>query len=527
MRARHRGLRVHLARAGMMLVVALLVAACSGGGTGGGSTGAQVNAAKYDGTWYDLDKYNTSIPKLAMSRLVISHSGNTITVHAYGECGAGECDWNTSNVTYAGDPVEATFNPGNGETDQLSLSIADPNLPKLQMVLQTNPQGQNNITEDFTHVPWHTLAWYQIDGSGIAQLWASLGDGPAKQITHLTTPIECGGDELGWGAPVFSPDLKQIVAIQGNEPCGDTGQYGGAVVEVNVASGAVTAIPSASSPAALNMWNWQRGVGWIDGQTIWYLDADGLHQYTVGAPSAQLLSTSITNVDDAVLRGTTLFFAGVTSTHTDGSQTVGIRRFDMSAHTMLAGSISLGVIQTNEVTCRCPAAPNYPLPGWDVSADGSHVVYQVSQLGPPPPGASNGDPTPLKSQFFYANADGSGASQIASYVTSSYPVKMQLSPDGKLVAITDALPAPSLVTASVSSAGAKGDPNLTFYDKTQNPDSYPVWKWDGSGFCAGSSQTGISGATRSVGPLLCYSVGTATGAAFQPAGGNPWDTILA
>jgi hypothetical protein len=119
------------------------------------------------------------------------------------------------------------------------------------------------------------------------------------------------------------------------------------------------------------------------------------------------------------------------------------------------------------------------------------------------------------SQFFYANADGSGASRIASYATAASFAPMQLAPNGAMVAVTHALPSPSVFTASVTSAGARGDPGLTFY--STDAGSYPAWNWDGRSFWASAS-------LRS-GDLVQFTVGTPAGVVATLGGHNPWSAI--
>ncbi len=184
-----------------------------------------------------------------------------------------------------------------------------------------------------------------------------------------------------------------------------------------------------------------------------------------------------------------------------------LQRYDMSAHAALPGSINLGTLPG----CQCSPG-DYHLPGFDVSPDGSHMVYQVAS----PTGSG------ITSQFFYANADGSGASQIATYAVAHSVVDMRISPNGQLVAITGAEPAPDVLTASVTSPGHSGDPNLHFYPPSAN--SYPGWKWDTSTFWAGNEDYYVGGG-GSPGTIYQFDVASSSGAASAAGGYNPWSTI--
>jgi hypothetical protein len=181
----------------------------------------------------------------------------------------------------------------------------------------------------------------------------------------------------------------------------------------------------------------------------------------------------------------------------------------MSTSALFPG-IKLGTI------AHCACSPgDYRTPGWDASADGTHVVYQVVTPGP---GAPEGI---ASSKFYYANADGSGASQIASYTSTNHLARMLISPNGALVAISAALPTPSVITASVSSSGGSGDPNLHAY----HPDAYdfPVWKWDSSEFWAATEATSDIGSGTS--NIYAFTVSTSSSTVGISHAYNPWYTI--
>src|SRR6516225_8852432 len=59
--------------------------------------------------------------------------------------------------------------------------------------------------------PPHALAWFQKDGSGVGQIWASVNGGSAHQVTHMAALSgDCVRDQH-WSPPVFSPDMSHIV----------------------------------------------------------------------------------------------------------------------------------------------------------------------------------------------------------------------------------------------------------------------------------------------------------------------------
>lgn len=99
---------------------------------------------------------------------------------------------------------------------------------------------------------------------------------------------------------------------------------------------------------------------------------------------------------------------------------------------------------------------------------------------------------------------------------------MQISPNGALVAIAGALPSPTVVTASVTSPGNSGDPNLHFY--TPDASSYPVWKWDTTTVWAADRDYFFSG-NGAPGTIYHYDLGVSPGSAGVAGGYNPWYTI--
>jgi hypothetical protein len=101
-------------------------------------------------------------------------------------------------------------------------------------------------------------------------------------------------------------------------------------------------------------------------------------------------------------------------------------------------------------------------------------------------------------------------------------VKMQISPNGHLVAVARAEPAPSVFTASVTSAGLSGDPNLHFY--TPDGRSYPVWKTDNATFWA-STKDLDDAFLPTTGNMEHFDLGVGAGSVGAAGGANPWYTI--
>lgn len=345
--------------------------------------------------------------------------------------------------------------------------------------------------------PHYALAWVQIDGGGIGQIWASINGGAAQQVTHRSGVNACGRNP-DWSPPVYSPDLHHIVIAFADTSNCDQGPQAGQLFVVDATTGSLTAVNSSGIETDV------REEGWIDSNTIWWIDSTGAHQQPLGG-SATSIASIPTNVvggslaaPDAVVRGHTLFY--VTKTiPSSGPITYALKRYDLSSNSALSGSVNLGS------SCNCGSDNIVGSPGFDVSPDGSHLVFQ--RVAPGGSGSATGVGSSI---FYYANADGSAPTQIASYTTAASFTYMQISPNGELVAVTNAQPSPTIFSASVSSAGQKTDPNLHFY---QDAASFPAWDMDNAHFSVSTTN------------LIHYAVGTPTGTVTVSGASCPWLTI--
>jgi hypothetical protein len=182
-------------------------------------------------------------------------------------------------------------------------------------------------------------------------------------------------------------------------------------------------------------------------------------------------------VVEGVARGSTLFYATADATSAGGfpaMHTV-LHRYDLGTHSNLVGIIDLGEFGL------FPGSPgDFHYEGWDAAPDGEHVVYQVTVAQRFLEVDGGGG---IASQsVHYASADGTGASQIVEYMVTQSNVRMRLSPNGKLVGITEAFGTPDVLSGCVDSPGKKGDPCLEFY--SHDAVGYPAWVWDSSNMIA-------------------------------------------
>ena len=63
-----------------------------------------LTASTFEGSWINNDPNTRGI-----TRVLLSASGNELTVHPYGSCVPEDCDWGKKTVTFSGQPILALF----------------------------------------------------------------------------------------------------------------------------------------------------------------------------------------------------------------------------------------------------------------------------------------------------------------------------------------------------------------------------------------------------------------------------------
>lgn len=119
------------------------------------------------------------------------------------------------------------------------------------------------------------------------------------------------------------------------------------------------------------------------------------------------------------------------------------------------------------------------LMGWDVSRNGTKLVYQQTSVSL---GATRS--VTIASKFLVANADGSSPTSILQGATATSPAPLAISPDGQLVAVTGALPSPTVLSGSLS-----GGPAHYYQPDALGP---PVWLAESTAFEADNPLTTTS-----------------------------------
>jgi hypothetical protein len=349
-----------------------------------------------------------------------------------------------------------------------------------------------------------TVAWTAFAGDEAIQVWIAAPDAPPRLLATLTNPATC--QTVAAGLPMLSPDGAHVLVSLGKR-CNLILDPGPLLI-VDVADGRHSVVPLPDEATVLPQ---VRSYGWVDNRTLFAFSpkynleaAYRTYLYTLGAGQAETL-TGLTAPLEGVVRGSTLFYLETTS-GAGGIQSI-LRRYDLAQRAAIAGGIDLGAYAS------CSECPDMVIsPGWDVAADGGHVVFQRTT-----PSASGGI---ASSQILSATAEGGHVLHIAQSLATDGMAHLRLSPDGKRVAITGAYPTPAVLTACVDTPGTRGDPCFATY----RPDALSLAAWfpDGRSFLAATvdGSYGRPPVTQA-GSLVRYTLGSAAG---QPvaAGYGPW-----
>jgi hypothetical protein len=144
-----------------------------------------------------------------------------------------------------------------------------------------------------------------------------------------------------------------------------------------------------------------------------------------------------------------------------------IHRYNLASHTEIGAPLTISDAYT-----WGGAEGDIFYAGWDVSRDGTRVAWQHATV-------TAGQV--ITSTFQSATADGGGLGAILSgppVATAHAMTYLAISADGRLVAVTNAAPSPTVVTGSITGGGG-----IRYY--TPDAGAPPAWLPDSSGFLAG------------------------------------------
>lgn len=361
-----------------------------------------------------------------------------------------------------------------------------------------------------THATTTAEAWVSNK-----QVVGSINGGPETVLSTFSYPLGLP-DEGQYGdaaltALAWAPDAQHlVVAAAVSEPYVEAlYPY---IVDTN--THAVTRVTLPASALASERESVHRVFAWADDHTLIIFGGFGggsngsggtvTYRYDLSQNSLTPLP-GVTAAYEGVVRCNTLFYLEVSplaqiggSTSSKGSAL--LHRYDLTTQSEIGAPITLGDTSTFR-----GAEGDVSLLGWDASLDGTKIAYQQTHVS-----LDSYQQPVTTSKFFAANADGSGATSILTGATANNQAFLAISPDGRLVAVTNAQPTPAVLSGSLSGGAAH-----YYQPDAEGP---PMWLADSSGFEAdmplGSDQ-GIEHWTLNTGG------GKAQGATVHQNSDNP------
>jgi hypothetical protein len=300
----------------------------------------------------------------------------------------------------------------------------------------------------------------------------------------LGLPGESGDNPARLGALAVAPDAAHVAVemlVPGLDAPGVSYPY-----LVDAATHAVTRIALPRYPSALGQTG--RLFAWVDAHTLIVFAGvgSGSESDTPGGPATyryDLTTGSATrlpgmaNAVEGAVHCSTVYWLGLSSLAAVGQYMgavyyrghVQLHRYDLATGKEIGQPLALGETAAND---GGPWGVDWP--GWDVSADGTRIVYQQMHI------TFDGMQDIASSTFRLANADGSDSRIIFAgplTVMLAGAARLAISPDGRQVALTESPTNPAAVSGAV--AGSDG-----FKSYSPAGIGQPAWLPDGTGFVA-------------------------------------------
>ncbi|HEV2656003.1 MAG TPA: hypothetical protein VGT82_13640, partial [Ktedonobacteraceae bacterium] len=98
------------------------------------ATATATTLAQYDGNWVNDDSGQTK----GVSRLNITNNGTTISVQAFGKCGASDCLWGTQTTPFTSPQIVVNYTLNTGSLEGLTISLNNPQQLKVINISTTN-----------------------------------------------------------------------------------------------------------------------------------------------------------------------------------------------------------------------------------------------------------------------------------------------------------------------------------------------------------------------------------------------------
>ena len=306
------------------------------------------------------------------------------------------------------------------------------------------------------------------------QVEGAINGGPTTTLSAFSYPLglpgegQFGADQLG--AITWAPDAKHLAVVV-TVFQGQSQVYYPYVVDT--ATHAVTRVmlPGTTVLSGPGAWVPWRLLAWADTHTLLIFAAGSSGGSEDTASFSYDLSSGmvsplpgVTSAAEGVVRCSTLFYLDLTPLKAVGNAgqlqgTARLHRYDLTSHTEISTPVTLG-----DTRSSAGAEGNVDFAGWDASPDGAQIAFEQTHLS----GNS------LSAQLVAAKADGSGATSILTGITPQADALIAISPNGMLVAVTNAGSMPAVVSGAMSGG--------TAHSYTPNAVAPPVWLADSSGF---------------------------------------------
>ncbi len=303
------------------------------------------------------------------------------------------------------------------------------------------------------------------------QIMGTINNGPITTLSDFHYPLNIPPERISTiTSPFFmawSPDARYL-AVAVNAPYEDP-VY---AYLVDTTTHATTAIPIPTQADGSPWPGWVGGriFAWADPQTLLLFyggntlaNGSAGPSYSYNVKTRALTPLPGVQAAEGVVRCSTLFYLELTAPKDPSNTATGdalLHRYDLTTHRDIGQPVRLSA------TYQDLGAVNASLiaPAWDVSPDGTRLVYQQLESPGPYP----------KQEFFAANSDGTNAQVIYSPKTTYLFTFIKISPNGQFVIIG------GLLITSVSITG--GPVRMYGNDTAGNYGGYPGWLPDSSGF---------------------------------------------
>ncbi len=119
---------------------ATATAQAGSGATATAATATATTLAQFNGNWVNDDSGQTK----GVSLLNITNTSTTINVQAFGKCGTSDCLWGNQSALYTGSQFTVNFTSNTGSTEQLIISLNNPQ--QLKVIDLSSTDGSTTYT---------------------------------------------------------------------------------------------------------------------------------------------------------------------------------------------------------------------------------------------------------------------------------------------------------------------------------------------------------------------------------------------